>query len=76
MAADPGVPSTPSSPFAFENRVSAVEDDGLIGVVILAESTFGGTAAFPRVVRNASRGVVKRKTPATWLSFWKDRTRP
>jgi len=33
--------------------------------VEVAVKTFGGTAAFPKVVRKASRGVARRSSPAT-----------
>jgi len=31
--------------------------------------TFGGTAALPKVVRKASRGVERRSSPATWANL-------
>jgi len=36
----------------------------------VAARIWGGTAAFPKVVRNASLGVDIRRRPATWANFW------
>jgi hypothetical protein len=41
---------------------------------ITAVNRFGGMADLPKVVRNASLGVVILRSPATWVNFWNDRT--
>ena len=48
--------------------VSAPEPDGF-GVERVAVKMVRGTAAFPRVVRNASLGVERRSKPAICVNF-------
>jgi hypothetical protein len=66
--------STLRSPFALLNILveSAV---AVLGDDTFANSRLEGTAAFPMVVRNASRGVAILRRPATWVNFCIARTR-
>jgi len=70
--------STFRSPLALLNML----DDSAVGVAggavaaALVVKMFEGTAALPSVVKKASRGVARRKRPATCVNFWNDLIRP
>jgi len=62
--------STLSRPLALLNILEPCRGGVAIGAWLeVVVKTFGGTAALPKVVRKASRGVERRSSPATWANL-------
>jgi hypothetical protein len=75
LVGDPTTLSTLKSPLALANMLDDSVTVVLEEAVALADSTWAGTAVFPRMVRKASLGVDNLKRPETCVSFWMDLTR-